>query len=93
MAGKRVNPRKIPKTQADVDRAVDAATKKAVEQAFKMMLYILLDKHGAPADEVQQFSDELAWLARSLYSDGPSRLSWKDVQRVLDEYDVSIKFN
>lgn len=92
MAKKKTNPRKIPRTEADVKRAVEIATRQAVGGAFEMMLYILIDKHDAPPDEVQQLARELDWLAESLYSNKPGHLTWGDVDRVLKENHVKVKF-
>lgn len=89
---KKPNPKNIHRTQADVDRAVDAATRRAVGAAFEIMLYILLDKHDAPEEDVQQFASELDWLAASLYSNAPGHLTWGDVRRVLKEHNVKVKF-
>lgn len=89
---KRINPNRIICTQADVNRAEDAATSRAIEGAFKMVLYILLDKHDAPPDDVQQLSMELEWLANSLYSTAPGHLTWNDVDRVLADNKVGVRF-
>lgn len=89
---RKTNPKNIHRTQADVDRAVDAATRQAVGAAFEIMLYILLDKHDAPEEDVQQFASELDWLAASLYSNDPGHLTWGDVRRVLKEHNVKVKF-
>lgn len=83
----KVNPRKKVCTQADMKKAVVKATEMAVRQAIKMVLYILVDKHDAPLEEVQQLSDELKWLAQNL---DERRMSWSDVDRVLKDLGLKI---
>lgn len=89
---KKINPNRILCTQADVNRAVDRATSAAIGCAFKMVLYIMVDKYGVNHEAAQQLSRDLEWLANSLYSDKPEHLTWSDVDRVLRENDVKIKF-
>ena len=86
-AGKKVNPRNRPCTQADLKRAVNYATDTAVRQAIKMVLYVLIDKHDAPAADVQQLFDEIQWLSGHINS---GALSWGYVDRVLKENDIKI---
>ena len=92
MAKKKINPNRILISQAEAKRMVDEATNRAVSAAFEMMLYILIDKHNAPHEDVQQLARELEWLAASLYSNAPGHLTWGDVHRVLDEYHVRIRY-
>jgi hypothetical protein len=92
MAKKKTNPNRILISQAEANRMVTEATNRAVSAAFEMMLYILIDKHDAPHEDVQQLARELEWLARSLNSNTPGHLTWGDVHRVLDEYHVRIRY-
>ena len=59
-----------------------------IRQALKMALYILLDKHGAPAEDVQQLAAEFGWLAERI---NEGRISWSFVDRVLKENDVEVR--
>lgn len=86
---KKTNPSKRPATQADVNKAKREATDIAIKRTVKMVLYILLDKHDAPAEEVQQLSNEIGWLANGIVN---GIMSWNDVDRVLKEYDVKINW-
>lgn len=79
------NPRNIQKTQHDVDKARGEGICTGVEYAFKIALYILLDKHDAPAEDVQQLSHELKWAADKLLN---KELSWSFVEKVLEENGV-----
>lgn len=86
----KTNPRKIQKTQQDVDRARHEGICTGVEYAFKIALYILLDKHDAPADECQQLNCEMTRAAQELLD---NRLSWSFVEKVLEENGVdAVKF-
>ena len=85
---KKVNPKRRPCTEADVKKAVNKATDIAVRQAIRMVLYILIDKHDAPAEDVQQLADEIEWLAGNIDA---GRLSWSYVDTVLKEN--GIKFD
>lgn len=89
---KKTNPNKIPRTEADCKRALTEGIEIGTKHALKMALYILLDKHGAPAEDVQQLSEELTWLARKLAKgDTKEGLSWSFVDQVLRENHVEVR--
>ena len=89
---KKTNPRRIPATQADCKRALTEGIELGTRHALKMALYILLDKHNAPAEDVRQLSDELTWLARKLAKGGTKEgLSWSFVDEVLRENGVEVR--
>lgn len=85
---KKINPRKIPCTGADVKRAHIEGIEIGIKQAIKCTLYILLDKHNAPVEDVQQLSEELSWLAQRI---NEGRISWSFVDRVLEENHVEVR--
>lgn len=89
MAGKKVNPGSKLCTQADLKKAVNRATDVSIQKAIKMVLYVLIDKHDAPADDVQQLFDEIKWLSGHIIS---GKLSWNDVDRVLKENNVKVEW-
>ena len=68
-----------------MDRARGEGICTGVEYAFKIALYILLDKHDAPAEDVQQLSRELKWAAENILE---KNLSWSFVEKVLAENNV-----
>ena len=47
---KRINPRRIPATQADVQRAKDTATADACRVTLAIFFTALLDKEGMDAE-------------------------------------------
>lgn len=79
---KKTNPKRRPCTEADVKKAANKATDIAVRRAIRMVLFILIDKHDAPAEDVQQLADEIEWLAGNIDA---GRLSWSYVDKVLNE--------
>ena len=88
MKSKKVNPRKRPATGADVEKAKKDATNEAIKRILYLVLYILIEKHDAPYDDIQQLAQEVNYYADSITS---GYVSWKDIERVVvDEYKVSL---
>lgn len=85
---KKTNPNRIPRTEADCKKALTEGIELGTRHALKMALYILLDKHNAPAEDVRQLSEELTWLARAI-NDG--KISWNFVDTVLRENRVEVR--
>lgn len=88
MSKGKTNPRRQVCTGEDVKRAENRGIETGIRQALKMALYILLDKHGAPAEDVQQLAAEFGWLAEKINKGG---ISWSFVDRVLKENDVEVR--
>lgn len=86
---KKPNPRNHPATKADVNKAKQEAAKTAMKHALYLVLYILIDKHDAPMDEVQQLAAELNHLAAQV-ADGS--MSWSFIIKVLEQ-DYDLKLN
>ena len=86
---KKVNPRNRPMTEADVIKAKHEATQTAMKHALYLVLYILIDKHDAPLDDVQQLARELNHLAAQVAS---GAMSWSFIYKVLEE-DYDLKLN
>ena len=79
---KRTNPKKIPKTQADVDRAEKKGQLFGMEFMATMTLWILLDKHGAPDEDVQQLNEEIRYLCDSI---DKGYVSYPEIRRAMKE--------
>lgn len=84
---KKINPRKIPKTQADVDDAWEKGVMDGVEYATAMFMNVILDKfdfHERIRDvwkEVEKLSEEVK----------EGRVKISDITRMLkDEYDIEL---
>lgn len=88
MKSKKVNPRKRPATGADVEKAKKDATNEAIKRTLYLILYILIEKHEAPYEDIQQLASEVNYYADSITK---GYVSWKDIERVVVyEYDVSL---
>lgn len=84
----RVNPRRRPANQADVERAKDKATDDAIRTVLYMLLYVLVDKHNATKEEIQIIQDELNYVADSV---SRGYIKWRDIKAMLeDEYGVQL---
>ena len=86
---RKVNPRNIPRTQADVDRAYSDGMDFGCEFALNVVLYVLKDKHDAPDEDIMQFRDEFMYVIDSV---AKKYLSYSDIQRALSEdYDLTVR--
>jgi len=85
---KKVNPRRIPATGADVQKARDNGMQFGVEFGINCILYILKDKHDAPDGDVMQLRDEFMYLMDSI---AKGYVSYGDIRNTLKgEYDLSV---
>lgn len=85
---KRINQRRRPATQADVQRAKDTATADACRVTLAIFFTALLDKEGMDAEQLQRIWREVEALSESV-RDG--YVSAPDLIRVLrDEYEIDI---
>ena len=66
MTMKKVNPRNVPKSQADVDRAFRDVMRLGQEYATAIYLTVLYDKEHADQDIMQRVGQEINDLADSL---------------------------
>ena len=85
---RKVNPNRVICSGADVKKAYIEGIEIGIRQAIKCTLYILLDKHSAPVEDVRQLSDELSWLAQRI---NEGRISWGFVDEVLHENHVEVR--
>lgn len=84
----KVNPRRIPRTQRDVDAAFDRGIAEGLNHGIELMLYVLIDKHDAPMEDVQQLSGELSHAAECVAG---GYVTWADIRKILKEYDVEVE--
>lgn len=84
----KVNPRRVPRTQRDVDAAYDAGIAEGLNRGIELMLYVLIDKYAAPMDDVQQLARELNHAAECV---AEGYVTWSDIRRMLKEYDVEVE--
>ncbi len=85
----KTNPKKIPRTQADVDKAFDTGCLFGLEFTLNLILYVLKDKHNAPNEDILTLRDEFMYANDSV---AKKYLSYADIKRCLDEeYDLAVK--
>lgn len=90
MSRKSPNPRKIPRTQADVDRAEEQGRITGMEFMATVTLWVLLDKHNAPDDEIQVFNEEIKYLMDSI---AKGYVSYPDIVRTMkEEHNTTVCF-
>lgn len=84
----KVNPRRKPATQADVERAEEAGRDLGLEFALNLVLFILKDKHDAPDDDILQLRDEFMYEIDSV---AKGYLTYSDIKRTLKgDYDLAV---
>lgn len=86
--GTKVNPRRVPRTQEDVDAAFDRGIAEGLHRGIELMLYVLIDKHATPVDDVQQLAAELNHAAECV---AEGYITWKDIRKMLREYDLEVE--
>jgi len=86
--GTKVNPRRVPRTQKDVDAAFNRGIAEGLHRGIELMLYVLIDKHATPVDDVQQLAAELNHAAECV---AEGYITWKDIRKMLREYDLEVE--
>ena len=89
MSGK-VNPRRRPVTQADVNKAAQRATNDALAASAAIFLTVLCDKESADAEVIQRVWQEMQELSQSIIDGYVSVSDLKDT--LSNEYGVDINF-
>lgn len=85
---RKPNPKKIPRTQADVDRAEEAGRDLGLEFALNLVLFVLKDKHDAPDEDILRLRDEFMYEVDSVAA---GYLTYSDIKRTLKgDYDLSV---
>lgn len=86
---RKINPRTIPRTQADVDRAKKEGMDFGLEFCLNLVLYVLKDKHDAPNEDIMKLRDEFMYVIDSV---AKKYLSYNDIVRALkSDYDLSVR--
>lgn len=85
----KTNPRKIPRTQADVDRAMEQGKMLGTELCLTLVLFTLQDKFGAGDEDLTKFSDAFHYTLDSLCK---GYITEADIRQALKtEYDTTIE--
>jgi len=66
MREKKVNPRRRPASQADVERAKRKAQDEAVKLAWSILFTVLRDKEGYDLEDLRRVWDEVDSLSESI---------------------------
>ena len=86
---KKTNPRKIPRTQADVDKAFELGKEAGTELCLTLVLFTLQDRFGANDSQISEFSEAFHYTLDSLQK---GYITESDLKKVLkDEYDTSVE--
>lgn len=62
----RINPRRRPATQADVNRAKRDAMQYATTSCYAVFLTVMKDKEGVENEDLKRIFDEINYLADSI---------------------------
>ena len=63
---KKPNPRKIPKTQADVDKARKHGQSQGIELAMTIFFTAILDKGFLPTEDIPKLWDAVLYVSGSI---------------------------
>jgi len=86
---RKPNPRKVQRTQADVDKAWEAGERFGTWGALVMLFTVLYDKEHAGPEDIRRVWDEVNYLAESV---AERRVSLNDLDGVLrEEYGVEVR--
>lgn len=85
----KTNPKRVPRTQADVEKAHQNGMLFGTEFALNIVLYVLKDKHEASDEDIMRLRDEFVYQIDSI---SKGYLKYTDVKRALQtEYDLTVK--
>lgn len=85
---KRINPRRRPATQADVERAKNAAVREATTATLAIVLSVLLDKFGAQ-DYIQDVWREINNRSEAVMQGYASIADYKHILK--NDYGIELK--
>lgn len=86
--GSTSNPRRLPRTQADVEKAYKRGMNDGLQGALTIMLYVMRDKFSADDSQLEAFADAFNYTVDSI---NRGYISTKDLQTVIkDEYGTTI---
>lgn len=84
--GKKVNPRNIPRSQADVDKAYERGKTDGAKSSIIIMMYAMKDKFGATDEQLAEFFEAITYTVDSI---NKGYITEKDLQTVIKEdYDM-----
>lgn len=82
------SPKSIPRSQQDVDRAFSKGKMTGMEFILNCITWVLVDRHNAPEDDLNQLAEELRYLLESI---SRGYCSYPDIVKTLKkEYDFEV---
>ena len=82
----KTNPRRVPKTQADVDKAYERGKTDGAKSSIIIMMYAMKDKFGATDEQLTDFFEAITYTVDSI---NKGYVTEKDLQTVIKEdYDM-----
>lgn len=88
MKKKKVNPRRRPATQADVNKAKRAAMDIAITSAWAIMFTALRDKEGFGYIRLKRVWNEVNYISDSI---GKGYINIDDLVNELKEHDITLE--
>ena len=93
----KTNPRKIPRSQKDVDDAEKRGWERGTREALVIFLYSLINRHSPPEGDDQQFMKDIKQLSEDIHDTCDSvekgYIVAADMEKVLtDEYQIALDF-
>jgi len=86
---KKTNPKKVPRTQADVDRAFDEGLGKGAEIMLYIMTFILVNDWNASDEHLDSIAKRTSQYFREIQS---GELKFKDIVTTMkEEYNLEVK--
>lgn len=84
---KKPNPRKIPKTQADVDKARKLGQSQGIELAMTIFFTAVLDKGHLPTEDIPKLWESVLYVSKSII-DGYVNI-YENKKMLEEEYGVT----
>lgn len=85
----KVNPKRIPRTEADVLKARTHGYEEGIRGALTIMLYTLKDKFNADDEQLQEFSNAFNYTVDGI---NKGYVKPKDLQMVIrEEYGTTVE--
>ena len=78
----KTNPKKVPRTEADVIRAKMRGQEEGVEYAIYIVLYALADKSGFSEEQIQKIGRDCNYIADSI---NKRYINYSDIKRMIQE--------
>ena len=85
---KKINPRRRPVSEADLNHAKDKAAEDAIQFVKTIFFTVLLDKYGGTPELLSEFRDHYVKLSDEILE---GRISYADLRYVLKtEYNIEV---